>query len=288
MQKSSVRLKASSGPPSNGSPSTTHVSRAPRPSLPDVAATAEPPKAPSARLRSLPTATPRRPRARGRTDKRDDKLTLILTTAAELFAEHGYESTTLDAIGEQLGMHKATLYHYVRGKEEILYLCQSRSFGDLEEVYEQVRDSSRPVSERLRLFVLHLAQAQNSVFGRCLLRVGPKPLAEAAGGEIRRIQRRLDTIVRDLLKEGMATGELRQVDPALCGAMLYGALNWVPRWFKPEGRLTLDTIAATYVDIFINGLRANGAQGSPGNKRAVVSRTSTPPPARANRRSRAR
>lgn len=239
-----------------------------------------------------PVAAPRRPRGRARTDKRGDKLTLILTTAAELFAENGYESTTLDAIGDQLGMHKATLYHYVRGKEEILYLCQSRSFGDLEEVYEQVRDRSRSVADRLRLFVLHLAHAQNSVFGRCLLRVGPKPLAEAAGGEIRRIQRRLDQIVRDLLKEGMETGELRPVDPALAGAMLYGALNWVPRWFKPEGRYSVDDIAGTYVDIFVDGLRGPGGASAPisapARQVAEPVKPTKPRPARAGRQSPAR
>ncbi len=195
-------------------------------------------------------------RPRGATDKHDDRLTQILKTAANLFAEHGYESTSLETIAERLDMHKATLYHYVSGKEQILFLCQSRSFADLEDVYEHVQDTSRPVLERLRFFAVHLAHAQHTEFGRCLVRVGPKPLAEAAGGEIRKVQRRLDTIVRDLLKEGMATGELRQLDPALCGAMLFGALNWVPRWFKPEGRYSVDDVANGFFDIFEDGVRA--------------------------------
>lgn len=234
-----------------------------------------------------------RGRPRGSSDRHDDKLTQILTTAAELFAEHGYESTTLDAIAQQLDMHKATLYHYVSGKGEILYLCQSRSFGNLDEVYVQVRDRSQPVVDRLRLFVRHLAHAQNSVFGRCLLRVGPKPLAEAAGGEIRRIQRRLDGIVRELLIEGVASGELRPLDPALCVAMLFGALNWVPRWYRPEGRHSVDDIAQAYMDILIDGVRA--PPGTPLRRgqqtplaKSPASLASTPRPAPAAPRPRRR
>lgn len=215
-------------------------------------------------------------RPRGASDKHDDKLTQILITAANLFAEHGYESTSLEMIAERMEMHKATLYHYVNGKEQILFLCQSRSFADLEEVEAQVQDHSRPVLERLRFFVRHLAQAQHSVFGRCLVLVGAKPLAEAAGGEIRKIQRRLDTIVRELIKEGIEKGELRDTDPALCGALLFGALNWVPRWYKEGGRYSVDDIANAFLDLFEDGVRAPGSAAGASSATAVAAARTRP------------
>ena len=201
----------------------------------------------------------RRPRAAHVAERHDDKLTQILTTAAQLFAEYGYDATSVDMIAERVGIHKASLYHYVEGKESILFLCQSRSFADLEEIDARMADHSVPVLERLRLFVLHLARAQNSVFGRCLVMVGPKPLKMAVGGQIRQIQRRLDTIVRKLLAEAMETGALRQADIPLASAMLFGALNWTPRWYKAEGRASVEEIANLYVDILIDGLRPQGA-----------------------------
>ncbi len=272
--------------------------KAPRPRTAAGAASAEAPQAavaavaaaapPAPPALSSPTATPRRRKLRGNSDKHEDKLTLILTTAANLFAEHGYERTSLEAIAERLDMHKATLFHYVRGKEEILYLCQARSFANLEEVTAAVRDTTRPVLERLRLFVLHLAHAQHTVFGRCLVLVGPQPLAEAAGGEIRKIQRQLDTIVRDLLKEGIASGELKPVDPALAGAMLFGAMNWVPRWYRAEGRYSVDDIANAYFDLFADGVRAGGsAAGTTTAAASVAAPASKPAPAIAPTRARA-
>lgn len=202
-----------------------------------------------------PAAPAPRPRSARVMQKHDDKLTLILRTAANLFAENGYDATSLDMIAEQLGMHKATLYHYIDGKESILFQCQLRSFTDLDDVEQHARDRSRSVLERLRYFTVHLARAQSNEFGRCLVLIGPRPLADAAGGEIRRIQRRLDTIVRDLVKEGNASGELAVPDPALAGAMLFGALGWVPRWYDPKGRYSVDDVANAFFDLFEAGIR---------------------------------
>ena len=69
-------------------------------------------------------AKTRQPRKRRpSTDARhEDKRLLILTTAAELFATLGYEATSLDLIAEHVGIHKATLYHYISNKESILYV----------------------------------------------------------------------------------------------------------------------------------------------------------------------
>ncbi|MEZ5659187.1 MAG: TetR/AcrR family transcriptional regulator [Burkholderiaceae bacterium] len=195
-----------------------------------------------------------RPRGAGH----DDRRTAILKTAAELFAENGYEATSLDAIAERMGMHKATLYHYVKSKDSILYECLIASFADLDAVIEMTRDREIPVIERLRRFARSLAGAQNNVFGRCLVLVGERPLELGAGGDIRRFQRRLDKAVRDLVLEGAKEGSLRSLDPGLVSAMLFGALNGVPRWFDPKGRLSPEEIADAFIDMLAGGIAGTG------------------------------
>ncbi|SOE97234.1 transcriptional regulator, TetR family [Burkholderia sp. D7] len=208
-------------------------------------------------------------RRRRTTDKHEDRLTTILLVSAQLFAERGYDATSLDTIADRLDMHKATLYHYVDGKESILYQCLIRSFGDLEEVVEQMSDRSTPALERLRIFARHLAHAQNSEFGRCLVLVGSQPLDRAPGGEIRKFQRRLDSTVRALLEEGMSDGTIKPTDPALASALLFGALNWVPRWYKESGKLAIDHIVDTFMNIFTGGV---AAQPAPTKRAARASR----------------
>lgn len=193
-------------------------------------------------------------RVRAAAGRHEDKRTAILRTAAQLFAQNGYESTSLDHIADVLGMHKATLYHYVDNKESILYLCLLQSFGDLEDVIGNMGDRTIPVLERLRHFVHRLAIAQNSDFGRCLVLVGLRPLEASPGGEIRKFQRRLDATVRALITEGIAEGVFVSCNPSLFSALLFGALNWVPRWYDQRGRLSIDEVVDAFMDVLIHGI----------------------------------
>lgn len=200
--------------------------------------------------------TPVRRNRSGTGSRHEDKRIAILRTAAQLFAANGYEATSLDMIADQLGMHKATLYHYVSGKESILYQCLVLSFSDLESVMERMSDRSVPVLERLRSFVRSLAEAQNNDFGRCLVLVGSRPLDLLPGGEIRQFQRRLDNTVRALITEGMANGSIRPCHAGLFSALLFGGLNWVPRWHKVGGKLSIREVADSFMDMLLHGVAA--------------------------------
>ena len=201
-------------------------------------------------------------RKRAKAPRHDDKRLAIHRTAAQLFAVHGYEATSLDMIADQLGIHKATLYHYIDSKESILYKCLVLSFGDLDAVMKRMEDRSIPVLQRLRLFVRSLAKAQNNDFGRCLVLVGSRPLDMAPGGEIRKFQRRLDNTVRALIVEGIADGSIKSCDPGIFSALLFGALNWVPRWFKEGGKYDIQHVADTYMDTLISGIATAAGQAS--------------------------
>jgi AcrR family transcriptional regulator len=188
--------------------------------------------------------------------RHEDKRLAILRIAAQLFAQNGYEATSLDMIADQIGMHKATLYHYIKNKEEVLYFCLVKSFENLDEVVEKVRDRSEPPLQRLRYFAQSLAHAQNSDFGRCLVVVGLRPLTTEASLDIRRFQRRLDTTVRDLITEGIAAGDIKPCVPALLSAMLFGMLNWVPQWYQEDGKYSIDEVVETFMNMLIQGIAA--------------------------------
>lgn len=186
--------------------------------------------------------------------RHEDKRVAILRTSAQLFATHGFEATSLDMIADQLGMHKATLYHYINSKDEVLYQCLVKSFENLDEAIEKAHDRSIPVLDRLRQFAITLSHAQNNDFGRCLVLVGSRPLERMASSGIRAFQRRLDTTVRELITEGIASGEVKPCNPGLLSAMLFGTLNWVPQWYRQEGKLSLDEVVDSFMTLLINGI----------------------------------
>lgn len=188
--------------------------------------------------------------------RHEDKLENILKSAARLFSERGYETTSLDDIADAVQIHKATLYHYIASKEDILYQCLVRSMSNYDDVLKRTEDKSLPPLQRLREFFSVLIEAQNNDFGRCLSLVGRNPLSADTGERFRLFQRGLDTAIRNLIEEGVANGTIRPVSPRLATTMIFGAYNWVPRWYRPELSVSINDISETYLDIFIRGISA--------------------------------
>src|SRR5919107_3873925 len=83
----------------------------------------------------------------------DQKLEFILRTAARIFAEKGYHSTTMRDISRETGVSLAGLYHYCRSKEELLFLIQDNCFGRVHErLLERLQEAHSHV-EKLRLVI---------------------------------------------------------------------------------------------------------------------------------------
>lgn len=186
----------------------------------------------------------------------DGKLDQILRISARHFYQKGFEVASLDEIAKEVGLHKATLYHYVESKHDILYRCLSRSFQDYDETLDRITNSRLPVRDRLTGFFTTFAHAQNNEFGRCLSAVGAQALDHEPGGRIRQFQRGLNNAVIGLLREGIAQGEIRDLPPETASALIFGSFNWIWRWHKPGGHFSLDDVVAAFVDLFFHGLAA--------------------------------
>ena len=183
-----------------------------------------------------------------------DKLDTILRVAAACFSEKGFDATSLEEIAKKVNLHKATLYHYIESKQDILYQCLTRSFDDYGAPIEMLSDETVPVLDRLRRFFHSLAQAQNSVFGKCVAGVGAKGLGHEPGSRIREFRREIDHAIRELIEEGISRGEIRQCRVQEVSAIIFGAFNWVATWHSPDKGFPLEEIVDAFLDIVINGL----------------------------------
>src|SRR5438477_12480139 len=86
------------------------------------------------------------------------RLQEILKVAARMFAEQGYERTTLDMIAEELGLSKPGLYYYVKSKEDVLgHIFQNIFQNILDQVESELSADMAPV-ERLRQLILAYAR----------------------------------------------------------------------------------------------------------------------------------
>ena len=171
--------------------------------------------------------------------KRQRRVSEILRVAAEVLAEKGYYNTSLEEIAERLDLAKASLYHYFDSKEALLTACLGSVAEDAIRRLKAIADDPAPAAERLRRLIieqLHIITVEYPQLSRLFLAHLEWPAAVRE--KITYWHGQHDAIFRAVIAQGVKAGELADIDVSVVRHNLTGALNFVPFWFKPEGRFT--------------------------------------------------
>ena len=152
-------------------------------------------------------------------------------------------------------MNKGNLYYYFKSKEDILFACHEYSHDRLQELLDQTVRSTVSAEAKLRKLI-HAAVhvILDELHGTALL-VDLEALTPAHRRAVIHRRDRFDHGMRLIIEEGMATGTFRPGDPKLLGFAMLGAINWIAKWFNPNGPSTSDEIADRFADYLIAGLR---------------------------------
>jgi AcrR family transcriptional regulator len=204
------------------------------------------------------TASPKRRRLRRprNADPNASTRVDILKSAAKAFRRLGYHGATVEQIAAALKMKKGNLYYYFKNKEAILFACHQYSLDELIRLLEEVERSGLSADEKLRrLIVAFVHTILDELHGTALF----LDLEALSPVHLKAVIARRDTFdrgVRRVLEEGLATGTFGPGDAKLRAFALFGAVNWIPRWFNPEGPASSQEIADHFADFLIGGLRA--------------------------------
>ena len=176
------------------------------------------------------------------------RMAELLDIAARLFNEQGYRATSLAEIGEELGMNKASLYHYVKSKDDLLARVIYRASQRLRQLAEGIGDDTDDaLTALLRLVETHcntLLDHPNE-FGTVIIQrryMSADTLPDIADRE-----RTYFNAVKDLIDRGIESGVFRRSDPGVTAQILLDAMNGILRWYSPAGRLTRDKSIAEVV-----------------------------------------
>src|SRR5262245_45781971 len=179
-----------------------------------------------------------------------------MKSAAKAFRKLGYHGATVEQIAAALHMKEGNLYYYFKSKEEILFACHQYSLDQLMQLLERVQKSDAPPDEKLRhLVVAFVHTILDELHGTALL-LDLEALTPAHLKSVIVRRDRFEQGVRQVLAEGMSTGQFAKGDPKLLAFALFGAVNWIPRWFSPLGPATSQEIADHFADYLIAGLRS--------------------------------
>ena len=184
---------------------------------------------------------------------RQSRRELIVLAAVEVFREMGLEKATLEAVGERVGLSKASLYYYVRSKEELLGHVVVHVVRAQEEALARVLDAGGP-EERLRAFChSHVRIICTDPVGRVSAQVA---LSGIRDDVVRRPLHEYMSRLESILRDGVAAGVFRDMDLRIAQHSIIATLNAVPLWFSPEGRLSLDEVAAQVSGLLVDGMLA--------------------------------
>ena len=184
-----------------------------------------------------------------------NSLESLLEAAVAVFDERGYEATSVEEIAARLGVTKSAVYHHVSSKGELLRLALDRALDALFAVTTEPAATSGPAIDRLE----HVVRGSGGVlaaelpFVRLLLRLRGNTDVERTALERRR---RFDRIVTDLVRAAEHEGDVRpDVDPSLTSRLLFGTVNSLTEWYRPDGDLSPDALADAVVTTTFAGLR---------------------------------
>ncbi|WP_420195398.1 TetR/AcrR family transcriptional regulator [Marinobacter sp. GH_1] len=186
----------------------------------------------------------------------------VLSNAARLFREKGFERTSLKEIAEACNMLPGSLYYRYNSKEALLVELMRRG-GDLvtAEVESAYASSDDPV-ERLRLCInAHLRALLVDSDAVYVLLFEWRALGPEAREEIIELRDQYESLWAGILETMIAQGVVRKnIDGRLLRLIGLGALNWVATWFDPNGAHSLDTIGDLIWQIAMDGVINKGGQ----------------------------
>ncbi len=151
----------------------------------------------------------------------------ILVQATPLFIAHGYHGLSMRQIAEAVGVTKAALYYHFQDKEALFLAVLGAHLEKVEEVIRQVQAEGQSSRQRIRLLVRRLLMLPAE--RRAVIRLASQEIAQVSPAAQRAFwetyHERFIDLIQAILAEGIASADLRPLDPALATWTLLGMMH---------------------------------------------------------------
>ncbi|WHX98796.1 TetR/AcrR family transcriptional regulator [Neobacillus sp. DY30] len=185
-----------------------------------------------------------------------DKIT---EHSINLFEKRGFKETSIQDIVDSMGVTKGTFYYYFSSKEELLMDIQLGYINYLLEKQRKILDDNKSCKEKLFDIVYMLISnikikgSAAKIFFREMKNLNEERLALIVP---KRDEFRLN--VEKILNEGIQNGEFQaDLNAHIVTFGILGASNWSYQWFNPEGPSTDREVAEIFVEMILEGIKAN-------------------------------
>ncbi|WP_454919190.1 TetR/AcrR family transcriptional regulator [Xanthobacter sediminis] len=182
------------------------------------------------------------------------KREAVLKTASRLFNEKGFHATSLDEVARLLNVTKPTIYHYFKSKDEVLFECCRLGLEMVETAAAQAIAAKGSGLDRLRALMEKYAEVMTMDFGKSVTRTSDAELSPESRIILRQVKSQIDHALRASIEAGISDGSIAPCDVRNAAFTIAGALNWIARWYEPDGPLSAAEVAKQTAGFLIHGL----------------------------------
>jgi TetR/AcrR family transcriptional regulator, cholesterol catabolism regulator len=218
----------------------------------------------------MATVTPPiRPALRARYERRRRE---VIATAAHLFAQRGYQETSMSELTEATGLAAGGLYHYIESKDQLLISICDELLDPLLGRAREIVAEPAPPAEQLRAllhaWLAHIASHRDHmlVFAQERHVIEREPQWRRVRGQRKAFEQLLD----DVLARGEADSSMHFADRGFTLRTLLGMVNYTPQWLNPRGRLSPEQIADGYCDLILRASSTASASSSTERTRSAT------------------
>jgi TetR/AcrR family transcriptional regulator, cholesterol catabolism regulator len=188
----------------------------------------------------------------------DRRLSKILDHATAVFYEKGYEGASMRDLSRVTGLSLAGLYYYFESKEELLYLIQKHYFTVVVERLQKRLEAVSDSEVRVRAFILNHFEyfLDDNYKATKVLSKEDDVLAGHLGSEVTALKRRYYRCCADIV-EALKQEKKLDFNTRVAVLSLFGMMNWIYTWHKPQVDPDAIALARQVGDIFLAGIKSS-------------------------------
>jgi AcrR family transcriptional regulator len=180
----------------------------------------------------------------------------VVAAAGRMFAEHGYQGTSMRDLGKELGLLGSSLYAHVESKQDLLVEVVEEGARLFRASAENAVAAGGSARDRLaRLIAGHVAVVlANREVVRTFLNEA-RMLDDAHRERVIAARDSYEAVFRGVIRDGITDGSFRpDADPKLSAIFVLSALNAIERWYRSDGEAGPEGLVAALDSFLLSAL----------------------------------
>lgn len=181
----------------------------------------------------------------------------ILEAAQRLFGKKGYAASSMRDLAKELKIKPASLYSHYDSKEDILWEIAVRCARDFRENVLPHSDSEKSIEDRMEKMIHeHIRVIIRNIDAAAIFFTEWRLLGDEKRKEYRLLIKQYEGGFSSVIQEGIRKGVFRPVSTDFITIMILSSVNWIHKWYRPEGNMSVEAICKHSSDFVLSGLKA--------------------------------